>query len=64
MILYLAGVGLYAHRVYLTISKGGPMHEASLKCKNTVGLLLSLGLSIIALDIHTLFEKFLYPRLS
>ncbi|XP_064394157.1 integral membrane protein GPR180-like [Halichondria panicea] len=27
VLAYIAGIGLYAHRVWLTISKGGPMHE-------------------------------------
>ncbi len=29
VLAYIAGIGLYAHRVWLTISKGGPMHEVS-----------------------------------
>lgn len=29
VLAYIGGVGLYAHRVWLTISKGGPMHEVS-----------------------------------
>ena len=27
VLVYLVGIGAYAHRVWLTISKGGPMHE-------------------------------------
>lgn len=27
VLVYLGGIGAYAHRVWLTISKGGPMHE-------------------------------------
>ena len=30
VLFYVAGIGLYAHRVWITISKGGPMHEVSL----------------------------------
>ena len=27
VLVYLGGIGAYSHRVWLTISKGGPMHE-------------------------------------
>ncbi len=27
VVFYMAGIGLYAHRVWITISKGGPMHD-------------------------------------
>lgn len=27
VLVYIGGIGAYAHRVWLTISKGGPMHE-------------------------------------
>ena len=27
ILVYLVGVAAYAHKVWLTISKGGPMHE-------------------------------------
>ncbi len=27
VLAYVAGIGLFAHKVWLTISKGGPMHE-------------------------------------
>ena len=26
-LVYVAGLGLYAHKLWVTISKGGPMHE-------------------------------------
>ena len=38
VVFYIAGIGLYAHRVWITISKGGPMHEVRhMTCHMTSG---------------------------
>ena len=40
VLLYTAGISLYAHRVWITINKGGPMHEvSSLLTQNQTALL-------------------------
>jgi hypothetical protein len=39
VLLYIAGLSLYAHQVWITISKGGPMHEM---------LTLAMGLHFIS----------------
>ena len=43
VLLYIVGIGLYAHRVWLIISKGGPMHEV---CVNSVCAHYSLMMTL------------------
>lgn len=38
ILVYVAGSGLYAHRVWMTISKGGPMHEVLKMLSIAMGL--------------------------
>lgn len=39
ILFYVAGIGLYAHKVWMTISKGGPMHEVRRKMHGKVSTL-------------------------
>ncbi len=54
VLVYAAGVGLYAHRLWVTITKGGPMHEVlqmlsvamALHLSSTLLMLLHLWRSV------------------